>query len=228
MHPWRFLLPVYGLYLLILYAYIGKILWFGKMPSGTMNWYGTLALLGYTLFYFLMGETEDMRRKSFFLYTGLSLLPITAVQLLGVYIRYEAYGLTTLRYLSMMCTAFGLASLFQGMRRKSIQGLWLLSAALILLVTVTPANAIDIPVQNQQDRLYAALDSAHMVKDGDIVEGVAEEKNGSRFGQHGSTSVRVLPYMQTEKRKSWQNRPYWPGWPKNLNQTGNGRYMQIR
>lgn len=172
----RVLLPVYGLYLLILYAYIGKILWFGKMPSGTMNWYGTLALLGYTLFYFLMGETEDMRRKSFFLYTGLLLLPITAVQLLGVYIRYEAYGLTTLRYLSMLCTAFGLASLFQGMRRKSIQGLWLLSAALILLVTVTPANAIDIPVQNQQDRLYAALDSAHMVKDGDIVEGVADEK----------------------------------------------------
>ena len=104
------------------------------------------------------------------------MLPITAVQLLGVYIRYEAYGLTTLRYLSMLCTAFGLASLFQGMRRKSIQGLWLLSAALILLVTVTPANAIDIPVQNQQDRLYAALDSAHMVKDGDIVEGVADEK----------------------------------------------------
>ena len=62
------------------------------------------------------------------------------------------------------------------MRRKSIQGLWLLSAALILLVTVTPANAIDIPVQNQQDRLYAALDSAHMVKDGNIVEGVADEK----------------------------------------------------
>lgn len=171
----RVLLPVYGLYLLILYAYIGKILWFGKMPSGTMNWYGTLALLGYILFYFLMGETEDMRRKSFFLYTGLSLLPITAVQLLGVYIRYEAYGLTTLRYLSMMCTAFGLASLFQGMRRKSIQGLWLLLAALILLVTVTPANAIDIPVQNQKDRLYAALNSAHMVKEGHVVEGKADE-----------------------------------------------------
>lgn len=171
----RVLLPVYGLYLLILYAYIGKILWFGKMPSGTMNWYGTLALLGYTLFYFLMGETEDMRRKSFFLYTGLTLLPIVTVQLLGVYIRYEAYGLTTLRYLSMICTVFGLASLFQGMRRKSIRNLWLLASALALLVTVTPANAIDVPVQNQKGRLYAALKYANMVQDGRIVEGKPEE-----------------------------------------------------
>ena len=171
----RVLLPVYGLYLLILYAYLGKILWFGKMPSGTMNWYGTLALLGYTLFYFLMGETEDMRRKSFFLYTGLTLLPIVTVQLLGVYIRYEAYGLTTLRYLSMICTVFGLASLFQGMRRKSIRNLWLLASALALLVTVTPANAIDVPVQNQKGRLYAALKYANMVQDGRIVEGKPEE-----------------------------------------------------
>lgn len=171
----RVLLPVYGLYLLILYAYIGKILWLGTMPSGTMNWFGTLALLGYTLFYFLMGETEDMRRKSFFLYTGLTLLPIVTVQLLGVYIRYEAYGLTTLRYLSMICTVFGLASLFQGMRRKSIRNLWLLASALALLVTVTPANAIDVPVQNQKGRLYAALKYANMVQDGRIVEGKPEE-----------------------------------------------------
>ena len=140
-----------------------------------MNWYGTLALLGYTLFYFLMGETEDMRRKSFFLYTGLTLLPIVTVQLLGVYIRYEAYGLTTLRYLSMICTVFGLASLFQGMRRKSIRNLWLLASALALLVTVTPANAIDVPVQNQKGRLYAALKYANMVQDGRIVEGKPEE-----------------------------------------------------
>ena len=91
----RVLFPVYGLYLLILYVYIGKILWLGTMPSGTMNWFGTLALLGYTLFYFLLGETEEVKGKSFFLYIGLTLLPIVTVQLLGVYIRYEAYGLTS-------------------------------------------------------------------------------------------------------------------------------------
>ena len=171
----RVLLPVYGLYLLILYAYIGKILWLGTMPSGTMNWFGTLALLGYTLFYFLLGETEEVKGKSFFLYIGLTLLPIVTVQLLGVYIRYEAYGLTTLRYLSMVCTVFGLASLFQGMRRKPIRNLWLLASALALLVTVTPANAIDVPVQNQKGRLYAALKYANMVQDGRIVEGKPEE-----------------------------------------------------
>ena len=170
----RVLFPVYGLYLLILYVYIGKILWLGTMPSGTMNWFGTLALLGYVLFYFLLGETEEVKGKSFFLYIGLTLLPIVTVQLLGVYIRYEAYGLTTLRYLSMVCTVFGLASLFQGMRRKSIRNLWLLASALALLVTVTPANAIDLPVQNQKGRLYAALKYANMVQDGRIVEGNPE------------------------------------------------------
>ena len=170
----RVLLPVYGLYLLILYAYIGKILWLGTMPSGTMNWFGTLALLGYVLFYFLLGETEEVKGKSFFLYIGLTLFPIVTVQLLGVYIRYEAYGLTTLRYLSMVCTVFGLASLFQGMRRKSIRNLWLLASALALLVTVTPANAIDVPVKNQKGRLYAALKYANMVQDGRIVEGNPE------------------------------------------------------
>ncbi|SDA58125.1 protein of unknown function [Dialister histaminiformans] len=171
----RVLFPVYGLYLLILYVYIGKILWLGTMPSGTMNWFGTLALLGYVLFYFLLGETEEVKGKSFFLYIGMTLLPIVTVQLLGVYIRYEAYGLTTLRYLSMACTVFGLASLFQGMRRKPIRNLWLLASALALLVTVTPANAIDVPVQNQKGRLYGALKYANMVQDGRIVEGKPEE-----------------------------------------------------
>ena len=170
----RVLFPVYGLYLLILYVYLGKFLWLGTMPSGTMNWFGTLALLGYVLFYFLLGETEEVKGKSFFLYIGLTLLPIVTVQLLGVYIRYETYGLTTLRYLSMVCTVFGLASLFQGMRRKPIRNLWLLASALALLVTVTPANAIDVPVQNQKIRLYVALEHANMLQDGHIVEGNPE------------------------------------------------------
>lgn len=194
----RVLFPVYGLYLLILYAYIGKILWRGAMPSGTMNWFGTLALLGYTLFYFLLGETEEMKGKSFFLYTGLALFPVVAVQLLGVYIRYEAYGLTTLRYLSMICTVFGLVALFQGMRRKSIRNLWLLASALALLVTITPANAIDVPVKNQKGRLYAALKYANMLQGGRIVEGKPGEHTRQQI-QSAWQYIRQSPAVYADR-----------------------------
>ena len=46
-----------------------------------------------------------------------------------------------------------------------------MASALALLVTVTPANAIDVPVQNQKIRLYVALEHANMLQDGHIVEG---------------------------------------------------------
>ena len=121
-----------------------------------------------------------------------------AVQLLGVYIRYEAYGLTTLRYLSMICTVFGLVALFQGMRRKSIRNLWLLASALALLVTITPANAIDVPVQNQKGRLYAALKYANMLQGGRIVEGKPGEHTRQQI-QSAWQYIRQSPAVYADR-----------------------------
>ena len=96
--------PVYLLLLLVLYLYVGKIIGAGEMPVGTMNWYASFALLGFAFFFGTLAAQSRLLLFSRFLKWALLLfLPILAVQLYGVWLRYEAYGLTTLRYTSMFC-----------------------------------------------------------------------------------------------------------------------------
>ena len=105
----RVFLPAYVILLAILYGYIGKILFLWEMPVGKMNWYASFAVAVFSLFYFCLYEETDNGSRRFLKYGALALFPVMVVQALGIYIRFEAYGLTAARYASMICSGFGLA-----------------------------------------------------------------------------------------------------------------------
>lgn len=52
----KLVFPCYMFLLLVLYLYIGKIILQQAMPIGAMNWYASLALLGYGFFYFFWND----------------------------------------------------------------------------------------------------------------------------------------------------------------------------
>ena len=164
----RVLLPFFGLLLLILYLYMGKIAWVRAMPVGTMNWFASAATAVYALLYFSFGDLSQRWFRKVFLLGGLLLIPVLLVQGIGVQMRWSAYGATSLRYLSLVCSAYGVCILAAGLVGMKPRKLFGLGAVLALLVTVTPLNAIDFPAQLQYSQLRENLLQGQMLVDGQL------------------------------------------------------------
>ena len=163
--------PVYLLLLFVLYLYVGKIISAGEMPVGTMNWYASFALLGFAFFFSTLAVQTRLPLFSRFLKWALLLfLPILAVQIYGIWLRYEAYGLTTPRYTSMICTFCGIYALTVAFLRRKPQQIYLCAAILALIFSLTPLNVVDVPLRNQEARLNQILTEHNLLQDGQIVK----------------------------------------------------------
>ncbi len=162
----RVFLPAYLALMVILYGYIVKILFLWEMPVGRMNWYASFAVAIFSLFYFCLHEETDGTIRRFLKYGALALLPVMAVQALGIYIRFDAYGLTSARYASMVCNVFGFLVILSAFFRRAPHHLFLLAGLLGILCSMTPLNIIDVPVYDQGARLERILIKNEMMNDG--------------------------------------------------------------
>ena len=165
----RIFMPVYIAILGILYIYIGKIIVAGTMPVGKMNWYASFAVAVYCLFYFCLHEEDNKRSRLFLRFGALALFPVMIVQAWGIYIRFDAYGLTTARYASMVCNFFGFLTVLSALCRNSARFLFLLAGFLGILCSLTPLNIIDVPAKDQWTRLDKVLSAYDMRKGNEII-----------------------------------------------------------
>jgi hypothetical protein len=199
----RALLPIYLLLMIILYGYILKIAAMGTMPSGQMNWYASLAVGGYTVFYLSLADGTIYPKITRYIRWGVLLLvPILIVQLIGVYIRYEAYGLTTARFASMICIAYGMVVMAVSFMRYRQAFLYALAGILITVFFLTPINIIDIPSWQQQSRLMELLEKNGLYKDGEIIAKptISAEDRAKIYGSYAylkqSVSVNKFSFAQ--------------------------------
>lgn len=165
----RIFMPVYIAILGILYIYIGKIIVAGTMPVGKMNWYASFAVAVYCLFYFCLHEEENKRSRLFLRFGALALFPVMIVQAWGIYIRFDAYGLTTARYASMICNFFGFLTVLSALCRNSARFLFLLAGFLGILCSLTPLNIVDVPAKDQWTRLDKVISAYDMRKGNEII-----------------------------------------------------------
>ena len=160
---------VYMGLLAILLLYVGKIVITRQMPVGEMNWYASFALLYYLLLWLTPASTsKNPACRLYARFGGWPLLPVIAVQIYGIGVRFIAYGLTTARYLSMVCLALGVFALALTLMRRSLRSAFLAAIAAIAIVSFTPLNAIEVPVMEQEARMRAALSENGML-DGDAI-----------------------------------------------------------
>lgn len=150
-------LPLCLLLLAVLYVYILRILIAWEMPVGAMNWFGSIALM-VEIGLWLGLQPLDAKPAQLFARWGWALmLPVTAVQIYGVYVRVSAYGLTMLRAGGLVCLCVGLVALAVQAFRKSPRIFYAIVAAAALIFTVTPANPLDMAYLSQSARFSAAL-----------------------------------------------------------------------
>lgn len=176
----RVLWPVYLILLAILYLYVAKIVYMWEIPVGMMNWFASLAILAFSIFYFCFAGDVRYSLLQRFLRWGLLLfLPILIVQAAAVWQRVEPYGLTPLRYASILCTIYGIFLLVLAFLRRSPRPAFLVLALAIAVFSLTPLNIIDVPLRTQEARLWSALEENDMLKDGEVVENPALAEGAS-------------------------------------------------
>lgn len=151
------LLPASLIMLAILYLYLGKIVVTWSMPSGTLNWFGSVALAVYAFFWLALRDSPRAFFRLFVRRGWALLLPVLAAQVVGIVIRYQAYGLTTLRLAGMVTLSFGVVALVLAALNRRPQGLFAFIAAAGIVFTISPLNIVDVPIRNQEARLRAAL-----------------------------------------------------------------------
>lgn len=151
------LLPAALILLGILYLYLGKIVWTRSMPSGELNWFGSVALAVYVFFWLALRDSSRPFFRLFVRWGWALLLPVLAAQVVGIVIRYQAYGLSAMRFAGMVTLAFGVCALVQAALNRRPYGLFVFMAVAGIVFTVTPLNIVDVPIRNQEARLKAAL-----------------------------------------------------------------------
>ncbi len=180
------MLPIYLILICILYLYIIKIIFTGHMPSGSMNWYASFAILFYILHWLGLRMSDNVLVKRFIRCGWIILIPIVIVQIIGIYIRFNAYGLTTVRYISIACLVVGIIALACAALNTRPRMILLACIVITLVITISPANAIDIPYMNQVSRIKEALTAAGMLDDGVVTPAAKKINKGLAATIHSS------------------------------------------
>lgn len=166
----RLLLPFSLALMAVLLMYVGKIIITRTMPVGTMNGFALLSLALFTFFHLTLTGEENKIAGWFTKWCGWLMLPILVTQQIGVYIRIDAYGLTSARVLGMAATLLLAAVVVTSLLRKRASWFFAAGAVLTLVFLASPINAFQIARINQENRLEAALTRNQMLTaDGDIV-----------------------------------------------------------
>lgn len=163
--------PIYTLLIAVLYVYLGKIVVTRVLPSGQINWFASFALLFFIFFSFTLQQYDNKAISFFKRFGGFLLLPIVSVQAIAVYVRVNAYGLTTARWMSIVLTFVALIFVVVALIRhmKYIHSVIPVLAVAILMTALWPLNAINIPVYEQSARLERILVANKMLENGKVI-----------------------------------------------------------
>lgn len=196
------LIPLVIIYLLILYAYTGKIIIEWEWPIG---WVSTLILgfsvcgiLAYLLVFPILQEDRNRWLKRIIRGIFIALIPLIFLMALSVLRRISDYGITEERYylanlviwLAFVALVFGI---FKSEKIKWIP----ISLLLIALVNLGgPISALEVSVRNQKGRLISNLKALELYKDGKWIQ---SEKGSYTHEEYESVNG-PLEYLTNRKR----------------------------
>ena len=163
-------LPLYILLIAILLVYLAKIVITWNMPVGEINWFASFASLFFIFFLLSVKQYTEKIAKMFVKFGGYFLIPVLIMQAIAVFERINAYGLTTPRTVSLVLIIISILFIAGSLiMPKHLNKIALVSGIIVLIVTVTPFNVIDMPVASQTKILESVLTANGMLKDGKVV-----------------------------------------------------------
>jgi len=170
------LIPLASVYFLILYAYMGKILFTQQWPQGWVSWLTSSAsILGLVTFLLLypVRELEENRWvKTYSRGFCAAAIPLLLMLFVAVYKRAAQYGLTEHRYFLIVLAAWllGLFVYFILGRKPNIKLVPVSLALLAVLVSFGPWGAYSVSLSSQLGRLERILLANGLLVNGETVK----------------------------------------------------------
>jgi len=167
------LIPLVAVYLVILYAYLAKILIQWDLPKGWVGWpvmgVAITGMLAYLLVYPIRDRAESAWISTYAKYFTWSLFPLVGLMAVAIGTRIADYGITERRYLAAVATAwlFG-AALYSAVRHKraDIRVIPVSLCLVALLSAFGPWGATSVSRNQQIGRLRDLLIRAEVMVDG--------------------------------------------------------------
>jgi hypothetical protein len=164
------LTPISLCYLSFLLIYVGKMLYRGEIPSGSMG----LVTMVFSVYWFLamlLAYPRLIQNKKFTISTLLFIcgaLIIYFAFFAAVKVRIDAYGFTEFRYLLLVigiwCSIVSIWLLYFKLTR-----IWFIPLTLALcciLVSFGPLSMFEVAYKSQLSRMHTELEEYNMLKDG--------------------------------------------------------------
>jgi uncharacterized protein DUF4153 len=160
------LTPLVFIYLLLLLAYLVKIVAGGEWPSGWIGWLVTsvavAGLLGFLLVHPLRDDPDESWIRTYTRWLFVGLIPAAIVLLVAFWKRVLPYGLTEMRLLGVLLGLWLLVIAVSYTLRQEggIKRIPVTLAALLLLTLYGPLSVTSVSLASQGRRL-AGLVAAH-------------------------------------------------------------------
>jgi len=174
------LLPLVGIYFVILLAYSGKIVFSWTWPYGWVSrlilGFSATGLLSLLLLYPLHTRDEARWITRAATWFWVALLPLLVLYFLAISRRISEYGMTEGRYLGVLVGAWlaAMALYFLFSRGRHITRIPVSLCILALLISFGPWGMFSVSEQSQSARLEGLLEANGLLADGKIR--TAEEK----------------------------------------------------
>jgi hypothetical protein len=169
------LIPLVAVYLVILYAYLVKIIIQWELPKGWVGYpvmgVAITGMLAYLLVYPIRDRAESAWISTYAKYFTWSLFPLIGLMAFAIGTRIGDYGITEKRYVAAVATVwlFG-SALFSAVRREraDIRAIPISLCIVALLSAFGPWGATSVSRNQQLGRLQRMLVRAEVMEDGEL------------------------------------------------------------
>jgi hypothetical protein len=153
------LIPLVLIYLIIMYAYFGKIVIEANLPKGFLTYFIhamlVLGLYAYLLIYPFQYVSNSKLIRLYTKFFFFVLIPVIAMQLVGIITRINQYGFTEERYL-VLVTALCVVSMivyFVFLRKKNLIFIPMVIFVFTLISAIGPLSAKNVTLWSRENRL---------------------------------------------------------------------------
>lgn len=207
------LIPIFIVYITILYLYFGKVIITAEIPQGMIVelviWFSIFEVM----LMFVLGKIEDSKVvEGFKKYFPVIILPIMGMMFYAIIFRIREYGITENRFFVLAAGIFAtLSNLYYVFYRKNSNiTIPIILAATILISTLGPISAYRVSAESQNNRLAKILEKNNMLVRREVVP------SSEISDEDKSEIVQIVEYM-TEKHRPWESK-YLPNDYKNTDE----------
>ncbi len=178
--------PMVFVYLLILYAYFGKIVITGEVPNGYLalliSGFAGAGIVTYLVAWPLREEGSPQLRFFYKIFFPALLIPV-CFHFYAIWERVDAYGITEQRYLIIISSIwFMLSALGYSFSKMPIKFIPMILAVLMLFGSFGPWGGVSVSGQSQYARLETLLNKHNLIVDGKAVKATEEIPFDDRLG----------------------------------------------